>query len=283
MRSALDALHAELAAARVRDGEVAPAQLRRLVQLADEAERATTLGDHTSAIRSNRDFHQAIDALADSPVSAAAADRLWERILVSTERSLAVPGRGEIVNREHRELLAAIVAGDGERAGRLAARHVRATLAAAQPAVAGLTASGEAVGCRCPTTRSARRPRRPPAVPRPARRPRARRVRQAPRRRPPPAAGARRRRRAPDTCRRPSRARPSDPRSGRRGRRSARPTSPVPGPRRDHRARGTRPAGRRSDASPRRRRSGRSRSARQGCRPRPPRAAGRQDRMRRGC
>ena len=134
MRSALDALHAELAAARVRDGEVAPAQLRRLVQLADDTERATTLGDHTSAIRANRDFHQAIDALADSPVSAAAADRLWERILVSTERSLAVPGRGEIVNREHRDLLAAIVAGDGERAGRLAARHVRATLAAAQPA-----------------------------------------------------------------------------------------------------------------------------------------------------
>ena len=49
--------------------------------------------------------------------------------------SLAVPGRGDIVNREHRDLLAAIVAGDGERARRLAARHVRATLAAAQPAV----------------------------------------------------------------------------------------------------------------------------------------------------
>ena len=59
---------AGLAAARVRDGEVAPAQLRRLVQLADDTERATTLGDHTSAIRANRDFHQAIDALADSPV-----------------------------------------------------------------------------------------------------------------------------------------------------------------------------------------------------------------------
>lgn len=137
MRSALDALHAELAAARVRDGEVAPAQLRRLVQLADDTERTTTLGDHTSAIRSNRDFHQAIDALADSPVSAAAADRLWERILVSTERSLAVPGRGDIVNREHRELLAAIVAGESQRAARLAARHVRATLKAAQPALAG--------------------------------------------------------------------------------------------------------------------------------------------------
>jgi DNA-binding GntR family transcriptional regulator len=133
MRSALDGLHAELAAGRVRAGEVAPAGLRRLTRLADETERATDLGDHRSAIELNRAFHQAIDGLAASPVSQAASERLWERILVSTERSLAIPGRGDIVNREHRELLAAIVAGDAERAAELAARHVRATLAAAQP------------------------------------------------------------------------------------------------------------------------------------------------------
>lgn len=132
MRSALDGLHAGLAAGRVRDGEVAPAELRRLRRLAEDTERATDLGDLAAAIHLNRGFHQAIDALADSAVSAAAAHRLWERILVSTERSLAAPGRGDIVNREHRELLDAIVAGDAERAGDLAARHVRATLAAAQ-------------------------------------------------------------------------------------------------------------------------------------------------------
>jgi DNA-binding GntR family transcriptional regulator len=132
MRSALDGLHAELAAARVRAGEVAPADLRRLTRLADETERATDLGDHRSAIELNRAFHQAIDDLAASPVSRAASDRLWERILVSTERSLAVPGRGDIVNREHRELLAAVVTGDSPRAAELAARHVRATLEAAQ-------------------------------------------------------------------------------------------------------------------------------------------------------
>ncbi|MDX6538367.1 MAG: hypothetical protein QOD37_2708, partial [Gaiellales bacterium] len=43
----------------------------------------------------------------------------------------AVPGRGDIVNREHRELLAAIVAGDAELARALASRHVRATLESA--------------------------------------------------------------------------------------------------------------------------------------------------------
>ena len=45
MRSALDGLHAELAATRVRAGEIAPAQLRRLQQLADETEQATNCGD----------------------------------------------------------------------------------------------------------------------------------------------------------------------------------------------------------------------------------------------
>ena len=137
MRSALDGLHAELAAARVRAGEIAPAQLRRLEQLADETEQATNRGDLAAAVELNRAFHRAIAVLADSPVSAAAGDRLWERILVSTRISLALPGRGDIVNREHRELLAAIVAGDTQRASRLATRHVRATLKAAQPAPAG--------------------------------------------------------------------------------------------------------------------------------------------------
>ena len=137
MRSALDALHAELAATRVAAGEIAPAQLRRLERLAEETERATDRGDLAAAVELNRAFHQAIAVLADSPVSAAAGDRLWERILVSTRISLALPGRGDIVNREHRELLAAIVAGESQRAARLAARHVRATLKAAQPALAG--------------------------------------------------------------------------------------------------------------------------------------------------
>ena len=135
MRAGLEGLHAELAARRAFAGEVAPAQLRRLYALADDAARATDAGDYAYAVLSNRSFHQAIDALADSPVSAVAVDRLWDRILVSTERSLALPGRGSVVNREHRRLLAAIKAGDGARAADIAIRHVRATLDAAHPEV----------------------------------------------------------------------------------------------------------------------------------------------------
>lgn len=138
MRSALEALHAELAAARVRDGEVAPADLRRLAALAADAERATDAGAYAVAVRANRALHQAVDDLAASPVSRDAADRLWDRIVVATERSLALPGRGHVVNREHRDLLVAIGVGDGERAARIARGHVLATLdAAVRPSASG--------------------------------------------------------------------------------------------------------------------------------------------------
>ncbi len=134
MRSALEALHAELAAQRVGAGEVAPAELRRLDGLADAAARATTAGCYDVAVRANRAFHQAVDALASSPVSRDAADALWDRIIVATERSLAPAGRGSDVDREHRALLSAIGAGDGARAAAIARDHVLATLAVASPA-----------------------------------------------------------------------------------------------------------------------------------------------------
>ena len=128
MRGALEGLHAELAARRVAGGEVAPAALRRLHELAAAADAATAAGEHDRAVAENRAFHQAIDALAASPVSATAVDRLWDRIVVATRRSLAPAGRGAAVAAEHRELLGAIEAGDATRAAATAVLHVRATL-----------------------------------------------------------------------------------------------------------------------------------------------------------
>jgi DNA-binding GntR family transcriptional regulator len=128
MRASLEALHAELAAIRVAEGEVAPAQLRRVQELADRASQATDARDTRAAAIANRSFHQAIDALADSPVSEAATDGLWDRIMVATERSLVSAAHRVAVNREHRELLDAIAAGDAATAAEVASRHVRATL-----------------------------------------------------------------------------------------------------------------------------------------------------------
>ncbi|WP_199434676.1 GntR family transcriptional regulator [Qaidamihabitans albus] len=138
MRASLEALHAELAAKRVADGEVAPAQLGRLRRLADDAERATETGDTHLAVVHNRAFHQAIDGLAGSQVSAAAVDTLWDRVLVATRHSLATGERRESVGPEHRELIEAITAGRGADAADLALRHVRATLGVLDlPLVAG--------------------------------------------------------------------------------------------------------------------------------------------------
>jgi len=133
MRAALESMHAELAAARVREGHVAPAALRELRELARRAESFTEDGRYADAVAGNRAFHEAVDALAASPISEAAVHRLWDLITIAMERSLTLPGRGAAVAREHRELLDAIGAGDGERAAEVARRHVLRTLEAARP------------------------------------------------------------------------------------------------------------------------------------------------------
>lgn len=131
MRSSLEALHAELAANRLNEGEISEAQLRRLRELADQAERATNADDLPLAVDRNRAFHRGVDELAASPVSAVAAAHLWDRILVATQQSLRTNERREAVSREHREILDAIEAGDAARASASASAHVRATLGTA--------------------------------------------------------------------------------------------------------------------------------------------------------
>lgn len=129
-RASLEGLHAELAAERVRDGEVAPAQLARLRELAEAADAATRAGDRSDAAQRNRALHQAIDALADNPVGLAMLDGLWDRLIAATARSLLAPERPDAVADEHRRLLAAIADGRPKRARDAARDHVLATLEA---------------------------------------------------------------------------------------------------------------------------------------------------------
>ena len=127
-RASLEGLHAELAAQRIRAGEVAPARLAELRGFAAEAEAATEAGDHARAVVSNRAFHQAVDRLAENPAGAVILDDLWDRIVVATQRSLLLPGRGAAVAAQHRELIAALDAGKAHAAARSAVGHVRSTL-----------------------------------------------------------------------------------------------------------------------------------------------------------
>lgn len=128
MRASLEGLHAELAAQRVVAGEISPAQLRRLEETANEAQRATDAGDADAAVIANRAFHQMIDEMADSPLSCAAVDTLWDRILAATKASLDPPLRRRQVSREHTKLIRTIRAGDAAEAAYIATVHVRSTL-----------------------------------------------------------------------------------------------------------------------------------------------------------
>lgn len=127
VRAALEALGAGMAAERVKDGATAPAAVHALAVLADAAVVATQTATGVTAVIADRNFHRAVVVLASNDPCHDALDRLWDRIIVAAPHSPARPRA--LVDREHRELLSAIAAGDAEGATAIARRHVLATLA----------------------------------------------------------------------------------------------------------------------------------------------------------
>ena len=128
VRASLEALTAELAARRQRDGELPPASLARLAEHADLADRATRDGDLVAGVRHNQAFHQYVAKLADNPAALGVLDRIWDQIIVSTRASLTASARPVLVDDEHRRLIAAITAGDPPGAAAHAREHVLATM-----------------------------------------------------------------------------------------------------------------------------------------------------------
>jgi DNA-binding GntR family transcriptional regulator len=128
VRAALEALTAELVAERQAAGEIAPAALKALNQLADAADEATRDADLAQGAASNRAFHLRIAELADNPPALDALRRIWDQIVVSTKRSLVAPARPQAVDAEHRRLLKAIEQGDPDIAAAAAKNHVLNTL-----------------------------------------------------------------------------------------------------------------------------------------------------------
>ncbi|MEO6082469.1 MAG: GntR family transcriptional regulator [Umezawaea sp.] len=128
VRASLEALTAELAARRQRDGELSPAGLARLAEHADLADQATRQGDLVAGVRHNRAFHQYVATLADNPAALEVLDRIWDQITVSTRASLTAPARPILVDDEHRRLIEAITDGDPQEAAAHARDHVLATM-----------------------------------------------------------------------------------------------------------------------------------------------------------
>lgn len=127
LRAALEALTGEVAARRVREGEVSPRALEALRAHAGAAARATSRGDLGAAIERNRAFHRSVAELAANPLVAGVLDRVWDRLLISTRLTLGGEDRRATVAREHDQLIAAIAAGRERAAGEIARAHVLAT------------------------------------------------------------------------------------------------------------------------------------------------------------
>lgn len=127
VRAALEALTAELAAARQQAGEIPPAGLAALRAAADAAATATAAGRLIQAMEHNRRFHQRIADLAGNALAVRTLDRIWDQIQVSTMDSLTPPARPAHVSAQHKALLAAIRAGRPDDAGRLAHQHAMDT------------------------------------------------------------------------------------------------------------------------------------------------------------
>ncbi|MFG6195307.1 GntR family transcriptional regulator [Nonomuraea sp. JJY05] len=124
VRAALEALTAELAATRQREGRIAPADLAALREIAIDTATATAEGRLAEAVRLNLRFHRVIAELAGNSMALHALERIWDQIQVSTLRSLAPPSRPAHVSGQHEELVAAIVLGRPEEAARVARAHV---------------------------------------------------------------------------------------------------------------------------------------------------------------
>ena len=101
-----------------------PADLRRLRQIHDKMEAAAAAGRRSRYVELNRDFHAALQDISDNR---------WRHDIVTgllrvkdqfPQRSLDLPGRIERSIEEHRALLVAIEARDGEAAARLMQKHI---------------------------------------------------------------------------------------------------------------------------------------------------------------
>jgi DNA-binding GntR family transcriptional regulator len=118
----IERVAAELAAARLTAGD-----LRRLVRLQSRMEQHHEGGNLEEYFQLNQQIHGLIVAGAKNPVLKATHDHLLGRVERARYFALASRARWDESVREHRDVLAALEARDGERAGRLLAAHVQRT------------------------------------------------------------------------------------------------------------------------------------------------------------
>jgi DNA-binding GntR family transcriptional regulator len=118
--AALEGLSGELAAAHVTDGDIA--ELRALQQ---EMEQAHARRDLPSYYRVNRAIHDRINAIAGNPVLAHTFRTLNARLHALRFRSNLVQAKWDKAVKEHRDMVEALAARNGEKLRDLLVKHLR--------------------------------------------------------------------------------------------------------------------------------------------------------------
>lgn len=121
--ASLEGLSGELAAGRVTD-----ADLEALRGLQDEMERAHAGRDLPTYYRVNRAIHDRINAIAGNPILTHTFKTLNARLHALRFRSNLVQAKWDRAVEEHREMIEALAARDGERLRELLVGHVRTKL-----------------------------------------------------------------------------------------------------------------------------------------------------------
>ncbi|WP_406676475.1 GntR family transcriptional regulator [Moorella sp. ACPs] len=119
IRAVLEGLAARLAAEHIN-----PIQLKRLNELVNAMEKACDEDDYDRLQELHLEFNEIICKAAESPRLHQMIDNLVDYIVGFTKVGYSVPGRTRAATREHRELLEALMKGDGERAERIARQHI---------------------------------------------------------------------------------------------------------------------------------------------------------------
>jgi len=104
------------------------AQLTRLREISRQGQAAADADDFSAAVAANSAFHAEVAAIGGNAVLAELADIVGRR--VQWYYRMVAPTRGHDSWTEHAELIAAIEAGDAERAESVARQHTERTRAA---------------------------------------------------------------------------------------------------------------------------------------------------------
>jgi DNA-binding GntR family transcriptional regulator len=119
IRAALEALAGEQAAKRV-----TPKACKELKTHFAAMERFVKQGSVVDYYEANADFHLAIIRISGNKSLAGIYDSICKQVHLFRKTSLSLPGRLGISLGQHKEILAALISGDGNQAGTLIKHHV---------------------------------------------------------------------------------------------------------------------------------------------------------------